>query len=390
MLKEMTKPTTKASPKPDTPVSQVPPVDTERNVEIPDSVAGDDKKTQIWENASEDERFLAAELCKLDVRANASLMEHYLRFADAWHAHFKKEKHGRYKRDMEFVKKGAAMSPYSLSHVYKILQTVNIYSREKYEKLVAAAEKNGVTVYWYSLRVIAEMLGKSEYRGARAKVEQELVRTQLSEPKLREVIARHMPESAGPAAEQDPAKVGRSQLKALVSTFRKATNKFVDWQDALEQFELSENPKQVAATRNEAEEAIQLLDQMTQFINENRPVLEMLLENAAAAPEERDEQEEETVRIAKRVKEKTETNQRPRQPDSSRSFQRGFSLSKEFADDGRPVKMDRRDDDDFSGLDGPGDEDEFDALYDDSPEFGDDDLPDIFDEYGGIPDFPPG
>lgn len=393
MLKEMTQPKTKPLSNPPVPVAADPPtIDSTWNEEIPSSIAGDEKKTQMWEHATEDERFLAVELCKLDVATNTAVMERYLDFADAWHAHFKREKHGRYKRDMEFVKKGAAMSPYSLSLVYKILQTVNIYSRGAYEKLVAAATKNGVIIYWHSLRVIAEKLGKSEHRAARAKVEQELVRSQLSEPKLRDVIARIAPETTKSAEQQDPQKAARNKLKTLLATFRKTANKFVDWQDALEQFELPEDPKQVAATCSEAEEGIQLLDQMTQFIAENRPLLEMLIQNAKTESEpDRDDRVEETVRIAERVKKNVDANNRQRRAETSRERSRGFTLAPEFSDNRRPIMMDRRDDDEFAGWDGPGDEDEFDALYDHPPDLTDlDDMPDIFDERGGIPGFPPG
>lgn len=366
----------------------LPPVATDSpfDGEMPAFVAADEKKAALWDDAGPDERFLTVELCKLDTKSNTSVIGVYLDFADAWHERFQKGKNRNYKRDMSFVKKGAAMSPYSESQVYKILRTVNVYTREKYARLAAEAAKHGVTIYWSALRVIAGTLGKSEFQAARKKVEQELVRTQLSEPKLRELIERVAPETAASSEPQDPQKESRNQLKTFLSTFRKTTNRFSDWQNALEQFELSEDPKQVAATRREVEEAIQLLDQMTQFINENRPVLEMLVDNAVTQPVP--QVPDETVDIARRVMDKMNAN---KQAGASRDRTRGFSLSGEFATDDRRPKMDRRDDDDFSGLDGPGDEDEFDALYDNPPDLmDDDDLPDIFGENGEIPDFPPG
>jgi hypothetical protein len=332
---------------------------------------------QKWQEATPDARFLAAELCKHDLKSNKTVVEIHLDFADAWHERFPKEKNARYKRDMEFVRTGAALSPYTESQVYKILKTINVYSRDSYEKLAAAAAKNGVILYWSHLRLIAERVGKSEFRQLRAKVEQELVETQLTYTQLDQLLKQMMPESEEET--QEPRTESRKQLKALLSSFRKTTNNFGDWQDALEQFQLSEDPKQVAATRREAEEAIQLLDQMTQFINENRPVLEMLAEDGAEMPS--GEEADETLQIARRVREQIDVNKQSRS--------RGFALSSDFAEDNRQVKMARRDDDEFAGLDCPGDEDEFDALYDDLPELpGDDEMPEIFGENGDIPDFP--
>ncbi len=394
MLKQMTQPgtvTKKHVPGPEHkilpaiskrpgPAAEIPPPAVLADETMPAYVARDEMRVQKWQEATPDARFLASELCKHDFKSNKTVVEIHLDFADAWHARFRKEKNGRYKRDMEFVRTGAALSPYTESQVYKILKTINVYSRDQYEQLAAAAAKNGVTVYWSHLRLIAERVGKSEFRHLRAQVEQELVRTQLTYTQLDEILKQMVPETE---AESPEARTeSRKQLKALLSAFRKTTNRFSDWQDALEQFEWSEDPKQAAATRREAEEAIQLLDQMTQFISENRPVLEMLAENETETPENVRAEPEETVRIARRVREQIDANKQTRR--------RGFSLTPDFTGDSRPVKMDRRDDDAFAGWDGPGDEDEFDALYDDPPDLpgDDDDMPDIFGENGDIPDFP--
>jgi hypothetical protein len=354
----------------------------------PPSIAADERKAQLWETATEDERFLAQELCELHTRSHTSIIENYLNFADVWHARFRKEKHGKYKRDMQFVKKGAAMSPYSVSQVYCILRTVNVYPRDAYEKLAVQASEHFVTISWTHLRTIADKLGKSEFRDARRRVERKLVTEQMTEPKLKELIEQEVPEAAGSTETQNPQKV----IRTFITSFRKNVNQYQGWQGILEGFKISGDPKADQEMISQVKEALRLLDQTSHFINESRPLLKKLAKSPFEHGSVPDGSAADTERIARRVREKIDAD-KERPEEMKRQRDRGFALSGEFAGDmqvPKNVKMDRRDDDDFSESAAEDDDDEFDNLYDaDMP--GDDDedeFPDIFDEMGKIPDFP--
>lgn len=369
----------------------------------PTAIAADEYCLELWNQASEDERFLAEALCELKSRLHAVGIESYFRFADLWHRRYPKENKKNYKRGLNSVKNGAAMSPYSVSQVYCILKTIRMYDRENYTQLTEKAAVNGVTITWTHMRTIADRLAKPEHRRILRKVEDRLVRQKMTEPQLKQLIDEFLPPDTPQTAKKpENSNPAKAQIKSIISSFKKSASRYKDWLSALNQFEdefQGDDPKEVKTVLEQVRAALEEFQRMAEFINEGRPLLETLEQQVSfLADHDTATAKFQTGQIARSVLERVE-NEHKQEQANSRHVNGRVRLAAEFADpdedDGYETapKTVLRDGDEFVAApvveeeeeDEDEDDDEDMDYWDDYEDFDGDDE-DIFDEIDDFPD----
>ena len=389
---------------PKKPIAAVPPPASVRGpVSPPSAVSVDGRRLKLWQNANEDERFLAEALCELQRYFHAVGIESYFRFADAWQCRYPKEDKKNHTRGLNSVKNGAAMSPYSASQVYTILKTIKVYPRDHYHKLAEQASASGLTIRWTHLRTIAARLGKKEYERVRREVEKKLVSQQMTEAQLKKLIDELAPDSAIAREEKEENKAASARLSSFLSSFKRNSGHYKPWLDVITKFEDEfqvDDPKEVKKAVELVRSTLDEFDRMRAFLDESRPILETIHRQVAFLTDHDPEQERnKTERIARSITEKVQTEKRHAVEQRRQREGRRLKLAGEFADDDdfdfvpkavlRPgdefVTSRNGGDGEYSDLDG----DEFDDEEEEDSEDGDEsdewDDDDIFDEMGNIP-----
>ncbi len=252
---------------------------TREHLEIPSPIIAEDPHLlKLWKEANEDERFLGDALCQLGARMQSGGIENYFLFADIWYSRYPKDDVKRYKRGLNSVQKGAEIGSYKKSLVYAILKTINVYSREDYAELAAIAEPKGIVITWTHLRMIAERLGGNEYRNVRHEVEKRLVSRKLKEIELKRIIDELAPETASALEVEDNTKPAKKQMSTLIASLKRNSNQFQNWRKTITQYEkeLCSNKKDAKKVCEQVEQALQEFDAVMSFVNDSRPILEML------------------------------------------------------------------------------------------------------------------
>jgi len=324
-------------------------------------IAGDPKKLKRWESASDDARFLGQALCELGCRLNDTGIESYFLFARTWYERYPKKEKKQYERGMKSVEEGASLSPYSAKQVYYILKTIRTYSWDDYLKLASEAAQNGVTIKWTHLRYIADRLGKSEYGAIRREVEEQLVSRQMTEALLKQLIDEltHETDEAKP----QPIK---KRVNAFLSNMGRNVKMFGTWRTLIRNLESEfqgDSLQEIQTTFEQVEKALEYFDQTVAFIDECRPMLEMLHGEAGHLANNRQETSPHHHQaIADRI---TKQNGMGKRQGAGRPHSHRLTLRAGYNDDDTP-RMDSLDD--HEG-------------YEDEP---DDDA--IFEETGNIPE----
>ena len=163
---------------------------------IPARVLSDDKKRQLWSEASEDTRFMAAAMCAMRVQLESDRVRSYLAFAEQVRKKFylKDDYFGYGKR---IVRKAASIAGISRSLCYAILNVARWYSLADYQALVtkAAVREGGVSPRWNHLRILAERLGDYAYDQIRKRIELKLIRKYYTDEQLHALIDEECPET---------------------------------------------------------------------------------------------------------------------------------------------------------------------------------------------------
>lgn len=301
----------------------------------PPAIANDPQSLELWRNGTEDERFLGEELCALNNRTHATGIECYFRFSDAWFRRFPLEDRNNYKRGEQAVRNGAAMSHTAPSQVYFILKTIKVYPREKYRELARKAAENGLVVTWTHLRTIAERLGKSGLRNIRAKVEKFLVTQKMTEKQLNGLIDDLAPETVPKrAAKDDQDLPAKSQIKSIITSFKKHSSRYRHWLTAITRFEdefRGDDPREVQAVLEQVRTALDEFQRMAEFIDEGRPLLETLEQQVSFLADHDDQSTRQTTeRIARSVQERLAAD---KSAERQRQQSGRLKLAGDFADD---------------------------------------------------------
>ena len=252
---------------------------SELDTTIPPAIAADQRRRKIWDDADEDARFLGQALCELGCQLGAVGIESYFQFAELWHQRYPKNDKKNYTRGMNSVKVGASMSPYSASQVYTILRTIHLYSWSEYADLAAKATTGGVIILWTHLRTIAARLSKSEFRAVRRQVEKKLVSEQMTESRLNRLIDELAPDTVKNKDRLHTDKPTKARISGLVASLGKTTRQCKSWHEMIVKFEnefQGDDPEEVSATKEQITLVLNLFDEMTAFVNENRSILETL------------------------------------------------------------------------------------------------------------------
>ena len=254
--------------------AQSPPVALREEESPHPLIACDPKKRKKWDSASDDARFLGQALCELGSRINVTGIESYFQFAQTWYERYPKGEKKQYERGMKSVEEGASLSPYSAKQVYCILKTIRTYSWDDYTKLASEAAQNGVTIKWTHLRIISDRLGKSEHRTIRREVEKQLVSRQMTEVLLKQLIDELTCETG--EVKSPPV---RTQVRSFLSNLGRNVKMFGTWKTLIQNLEngfQGESPEEIQTTFEQVNKALEYFDQTAAFMQECRPLLEML------------------------------------------------------------------------------------------------------------------
>ena len=326
-------------------------------------IMGDPKKRKKWDSASDDARFLGQALCELESRINVTGIESYFLFAKTWHERYPKGEKKQYERGKKSVDEGASMSPYSAKQVYSILKTIRTYSWEDYLRLADEATKNGVTIKWTHLRTISDRLGKTECRGLRHEVEEQLVSRQMTEALLNQLI-----DELTNATGQEKTQPFTTKVRSFLSNLGKNVKQYDSWKNLIHNLESEfqgDSPEEIQTTFSQVEKALEYFDLTAAFMAECRPMLETLHGEVGHLARHLDETgQEHHQAVADRVTDQVRTEKRQGQ---SQAHRERLTLGDGYNEDKTPI-MDSLDD--YEGTTGD--------------EFQSDD--DIFEEIGNIPE----
>ena len=369
---------------------------------VPLSIKADIKKQALWDDATDDEKYLSVALCDLRNKSSRGEMTLYYDFADVFEKHFPKEDKTKFQHGKQAVKMASVLADYSASWVYQVLATTQLYRRDDVAALEAKAVTNGQTLKWTFLRLIAWRLSGGKYRSVRKQIEKEITTTKYTESKLKALIDELAPDTVKEekAKVTESVKTGRTPIASFIVEFGKNVKNYQTWMKAITSFESEfkgESKEEIEVTLKQVNDALDIFQQTEAFINESREILNIFQQEVSHLSQSTSKAD--TEKVSEEIKQKLQAEKqhaalKQKQREERLALRGGFSDSDEEDDRPKTVIRDEPDEDstsyaeddsteDWSDTESDDNEYDTDGVDEDDQELDEDDDR-IFDEIGNV------